>query len=97
MKLRTVITIIALVGGACLTGCVAQVGQGDERTGTARTSLGNDPDDKGDPEQDPKESTGKKSASDPTNSTTSGDNQGPQPLPWTATGGSAPSGGTEKK
>lgn len=98
MKLQTIITIIAFVGGACLTGCVAQVGQGDDRTGTTRSSLGNDPDDNGgDPQGDPENTTGGKHASDPGNNSTSGDNQGPQPLPWTTTGTAGPSGGTEEK
>ena len=93
MKLRTLFTIIALVGGACLTGCVAQVGQGDDRTGTARSSLGNE----GEPQEEPGDTNGQNQASDPSSDSTIGDNQGPQPLPWTATGGSGPSGGAEEK
>ena len=91
MKLRTLTTLIALVGGACLVGCVAEVGQGDDRTGTSRSSLGNDPD----PDPDPGDTPGK-GASDPGNSTTD-DNHGPRPVPWTAGGSSGTSGGTEQK
>ena len=75
---------------------VAQVGQGDDRTGTSRASLGNDPDDKEDPEQDPKGTTGT-GHSDPGDNPTSGDNQGPQPVPWAGGGSSGTSGGSEQK
>lgn len=88
MKLATPITIIVLaLGGASLAGCVAQVGQGEERTGTARSSL--DPSNGGDPgtpdpgQGDPGNTVGS------TDNPTSGDNQGPQPLPWMYNGATA--------
>ncbi len=105
MKLGIFTTIIALAA----VGCVAQVGQPDDnKTGTVRTSLGdglnsgggdqggggggsggNNGGDPGDP-GDPGNTGGDRSTP------TSGDNQGPQPLPWD-TSNASPSGGTQNK
>lgn len=93
--LRTTAAVAALLLAA---GCVAQVGQPEEKTGTIRSTLGNG--DPGDPPPDPgtggDQSAGDKNTSDPGNNSTSGDNQGPQPLPWTTTG-TSPSGNSEQK
>jgi hypothetical protein len=96
MNVRTFATIAALLAGAFLTGCVAQVGQPEEKTGTSKTSLDKDP--PADPPPDPgnPSNTDDKNASDPGNNSTSGDNQGPQPLPWAASD-TAPSSGSEQK
>ena len=96
MNARIATIIAALLFAA---GCVAQVGQPEEKTGTVRSTLGNG--DPGDPPPDPgggggDQSGGDKSTSDPGNNSTSGDNQGPQPLPWTTTSTSG-TGGTQQK
>jgi hypothetical protein len=110
MKLGVITTIIAL---AAATGCVAQVGQPDEKTGTARSSLGDGlnaggGDDQGGGGGDPgggnpgggggdQNTNGDNNTSGSGDNPKSGDNQGPQPVPWDTTSSSSPSGSQQKK
>ena len=111
MKLGVFTTIIAL---AAATGCVAQVGQPDEKTGTAQSSLGDGLNSNGGGDQGggggggggdqgggggggDQNTNGTKTTSQPGDNPTSGDNQGPQPLPWDTTSASTPSGSQQKK
>jgi hypothetical protein len=95
MNARTIIITLALLSLGAV-GCVAQVGQPEEKTGTTRSTLGKGESADDPPPGDPGEQSTDTKASDPGNNSTSGDNQGPQPLPWTASE-SSPSGGTEQK
>lgn len=95
MNARTLTITIALLFSA---GCVAQVGQPEEKTGTIRSTLGNEPEEKDPSPGDPGgENATDNTAADPGNNSTSEDNQGPQPLPWNTTSSTTPSAGTEAK